>query len=313
MKNAIQNQVTTAVASLLLFALCRSILAQDTNTPREPIRWKFTEGDNFSVTIHQDTTVNTKVDVRNVEQSNQMDLTIEWQVQSVDRDGTAVIDQKISKILATIILPDKTGKPVVHQYDSSVEKHSGDARLLASSLSKLLDQSVTITMSARGEISDVKIPDETLDSLRQMPGSIEGRQAFSIESLRELFQSAGTELPNSVLAIGDSWLVKRAFSIGSPHQFTRETTYTLAERGEINFESRLVLDNVGDAPKNGEAEFDTWVIDDQQATGKIQFDLENGHATSSTASTMIKTKTNYQGMKVTTTMNSQVKTNIERK
>lgn len=317
MKTVFRNRWTTLFTCLILLLACHTTLAQDANVTTEraaePIRWKFATGDAFSVTIHQETSVNTKVDVRNVAQSNQMDLTIDWAVQAVDKDGTATIDQKISKIVASITIPDKTGKPVVHEYDSSVEKHRGDARILASSLSKLLDQTVTITMSSRGEITDVKIPEETLDSMRQMPGSIEGRQAFSTESLREIFQSTGTELPESAIAVGESWLVKRAFSIGSPHQFTRETTYTLAAGGEINVESTLVLNSVAAAPAKGEAEFDTWAIEEQKSTGMIQFDLQAGNASSSDSETMLKTKTNYQGMAVTTTMNSQVKTSIERK
>lgn len=321
MKTVFQNRLTTLFVCLSLLAVCSTTLAQDANIATEPttapttetIRWKFATGDSFSVTIHQETSVNTKVDVRNVAQSNQMDLTIDWQVQSVDKDGTATINQKITTIIASITIPDKTGKPVVHEYDSSAEKHSGDARILASSLSKLLDQTVTITMSSRGEIADVKIPDETQDSLRQMPGSIEGRQAFSTESLREIFQTTGTELPELAIVVGESWLVKRAFSIGSPHQFTRETTYTLADGGEINFDSKLVLNSVAAAPEKSEAEFDSWVIEEQKSTGMIQFDLQAGHASSSDSETMLKTKTNYQGMKVTTTMNSKVQTSIERK
>jgi hypothetical protein len=176
-----------------------------------------------------------------------------------------------------------------------------------------VNQPVTVTINPRGIITSVVVPDKTLESLRQMPGYVEGRQAFSVESIRELFQSAGTELPEKNIAVGESWVSKRPFTIGSPHQFTRETTYTLQDDGKVNVRSRLVLNGLQGGQRDAATEFDTWAIEDQKSTGSLAFDIADGYCRESSAETMLKTRTQYQGMKVATTITSRLRTQTERK
>ncbi len=292
---------------VLVFFLAHDSQAQETLARQ--LRWKFSTGDRLEIRIEQQSSIRTMVDRRQVDQSNRMELTIDWQVESVDDSGTAQIRQMITAIRAELTLPGARG-PVTTVYDSAADPPRGDARLPGEGFSRILNQPVTVTMTARGEITNVDVPGETLESIRQMPGSIEGRQVFSLDSVREMFQSAGTEFPEAAIEPGQSWLVERDFSMGSAHQFTRETTYTLADAGDIDFDSRIAIQSSTGNDKNPDVEFQPWTIARQAAGGQIAFDWSAGRVTNSQSQMNLETETTYQGFAVSTSIDSQIKMTV---
>lgn len=278
---------------------------------KQAVRWKLAAGDRFTIELEQESGTRTQVDRREVEQSSRMKLTLQWDVESVDDQGTARIRQVISALRAEITLPETDGPQTV-VYDSSAERHRGKARQLAKSFDRIVNKPVTVVMTGRGEIAEVEIPEETRESLREMPGSIEGRNVFSVDSVREMFQSAGTEFPETAVATGDTWKVTREFSIGSPHRFTRETIYTLQDKNRIGFRSTLTIDSNVAENENPDVEFHTWRIEDQNSSGTLTFDLEQGHVVDSQSSLMLQTITAYHSFAVVTTVQSSITMSVSK-
>jgi hypothetical protein len=275
-------------------------------------RWKLAEGDQFEIRMVQNTSTETVVDVRTVAQSSDMTLTLDWQVESVDEDGTARIRQTISAIQARVVLPESDG-PVTVEYDSANERHSGRAKQLADSFSRLIGQPVFVTMTSRGEITDVEIPEETMESLRQMPGSMEGRQAFSLESIREMFQASGTSFPEAAIGPGQSWKVSREFNIGTPHQLLRETTCTPGDNGRIDFSSTLSIRDIKPPDSDSSVETTPWTILSQESGGHMVFDAEAGHPVSSQSKTALATRSTYHALEVTTKIDSSIEIAIQKR
>ncbi|MGI9515508.1 MAG: DUF6263 family protein [Pirellulaceae bacterium] len=300
--------------TLLLITLVASVLATTLTIPcaAQSLAWKFAKGDSFVINIQQDTTVKTVVDRRVVDQNNQMTMEIDWVVDRVDSDA-AVVRQTITRIVAELTMPGADGPRTVN-YDSANEKHKGDARRMASSFSCIINQPIHVTITSRGEITGVEVPEETLESLRQMPGSIQGRRMFEEDSIRELFVQAGMQLPEP--DAGNSWETKREFRIGTPQKFNLTTKYSIADADKnplkIQFTGTLALiEDTGQRPP--ELEFENIELADQESSGTISFDTESGNCTSSNSTTMLKTRTRYRDMEVMSTVDSSVKMTVERK
>lgn len=277
-------------------------------------QWKFAEGDTFAIRISQTSAVTTVVDRRVVEHSNEMTLEIDWVVESMDGEN-AQLTQTITRVIASLTMPGEKG-PKTIEYDSNSERFTGDARRMNKSFSRIIGQPVAITITPLGEITDVKIPEETLESLRQMPGSMQGRKMFEPESIREMFAQAGMQLPSDTT--GDSWETTREFSVGTPQKFNQTLSYTIENSGanplEIGFTGTIAaIETTSPSERPEGIEFDSLEIEEQDSSGKIVFDTESGNCTSSESTTMLKTRTAYRDMAVVATINSTVNLTVQRK
>jgi Family of unknown function (DUF6263) len=282
------------------------------------LEWKFREGDQFSQKLVQDSQLVSRVDVRDATQSNRMEIDVDWVVKSVDNKGQALIEQRISRVQTTIKLPGPKGGMIEYSFDSDSDVVNKESKHVADSIRPLVNQLVLVTMTSRGLITDVDIPEATLESLRKIPVTSEGVEAFSADALNELFQACGMELPEKEVRSGESWVVKKPVSVASGQQFTRETTYTLGENGQITVTSKLVPvprtpDSAEKSDSSDGARFDPWVISDQSSSGTIEFDQEKGHARNSGMTTRLVTLTQYHGMRCTTTLTSTATSTIGRK
>ena len=300
------------LAISLLFAVSSASIVQ-----AQPVEWKFAKGDSFQLKMTQSSQVNTMVDRRDVDQQNRMTLDIDWLVEEVDEDGTAIIRQLITRVQVEMTMPSKEG-PQEIMYDSDQEDHKGPARRMASSFSRIVNQPVHVTMSSRGEITNVDIPDETMEMLRQMPGSMQGRKMFELDQLRSTFAHAGTMLPTEPVSEGDSWQVDRDFTINTPQQFVRSDRYEIGPVNdgalEIRFSSTV---KPGEGPSSGEGagdtiEFEDLEISEQDSSGTLFFDTAQGHCRSSQSKLSLETRSRYRDMEFKVRITSESSLTVQR-
>lgn len=278
----------------------------------QELSWKFETGDRFDIQMDQATRVQTVVDRRVVEQKTEMGLTITWQV--IDKeDDLAVIRQTIDRVTVDLTMPAEKGTETT-RYDSAAEKPQGNAKRMAKSFGPIIGQPVEISVSPRGLISKVKIPEATLEALREMPGSVQGRKMFEEASIRDMFSQAGLTLPEKEGE--DSWQSSREFKIGIPQTFRITTDYSIvdgeANPVQINVKGSLeLIEDTGKRPP--ELEFENIKLISQKSTGDIKFNKESGNCVSSNSETELKTRTRYRDMEVMATVTSEVKTTFSRK
>ena len=276
--------------------------------------WKFATGDSFAISIQQTSTVQTVVDRRSVDQTSVTTFEIEWTVESMDGEN-ANIRQTITRVIAELTMPGKDGpKTIEYDSDTDTDKHKGDAKRLAKSFSQVIHQPITITITPRGEVLGVDVPQDTLESLRQMPGSMQGRKMFEAESIREMFSQAGMQFPETIE--GETWETTRKFSIGTPQHLTQTIKYSITDSNaqplEIKFTGTLQVDDTG-KQRAVEIEFENLEIEEQDSSGTILFDNDSGNCQSSQSTTMLKTRTRYRDMDVVATINSSVHMTVKRK
>src|SRR5262249_11034826 len=123
-------------------------------------------------------------------------IDVVWTIQSVDADGKAKMTQRIERVRLAMDTP-KTRV----QFDSKDGK-AADATL--EPVRALIGLELAVTMDARGEISEVKLPDDALKVLKG-PKTAGLGELFSSEGLKKMLNESVLPLPHGAVAKGKSW------------------------------------------------------------------------------------------------------------
>jgi hypothetical protein len=218
-----------ALTALLCLAPC--------GRAEEPLRWKFKVGDKLAYNMTQDMNM-----VMNMGPSSQMTTNVHqvmdmsWDVQGVNEQGEAVILQKFDRVQMKM-----TG-PMAVDYDTSKdEPATGMAAAFAPLYKAMTKGDFEVTMTARGEIKDVKVPSEVLDALKSSPGAAQMGDLAKPEGFQKMIMQNAFVLPENAPKKGDHWSTTATVSNPIAGQQTVETSYTFVEMKEINGEQFAVF------------------------------------------------------------------------
>lgn len=182
------------VAALLVVAAPAS--AQTT------LRYKFKQGEKLEYAIENKMSM--RLDIgggKDLEMGVHQTMDMAWNVLSVDSDGKAKINQKLTRMQFSMDTP--MGKV---EYDSKTGKlpegQVGEA--IGPIFQALSGLEVTLTMDPRGEISEVKIPEKLLKMLKapQLPGVGE---MFTEDGLKRMMGQSVLPLPMEAVGKGKTW------------------------------------------------------------------------------------------------------------
>ncbi|MEZ6107640.1 MAG: DUF6263 family protein [Pirellulaceae bacterium] len=265
----------------------------------DELRWKFATGDRYAVTYEQQVEQTTEVLLKPVTIETHSKIEMEWEVLGVDSDGNATIRQRFSGLELTI----RSSRGDFLEFDSSVDDaETGKGSEVGKVLMPLMEAPYEITMSPRGEILKVEVPETSLEEIRQSASSMRLRRLFSEESLVETLSFVAVTLPEGEVSPGESWESERA--AGTPelpltvsHRFTYE-------RGPVDSIEPIQLEEEGtpearlvDSPDDAAAArvgIETTVamgdpdaeredgsrlakLTQQTSRGSLWFDVEAGH------------------------------------
>jgi hypothetical protein len=210
----------------LAAALILTMTAAGSEAAAATLRWKFKAGDSLRYQLVQTQSMTTRVKEPAPQEFKQgFTLTIDqvWTVRSVDASGVASMAHTIERIRTTADLP--VGKLT---YDSKEAKDTGGP---AGPLFRMLvGVEFTFKMNGRGEITDVKLPENVLATLRgdQEPAGAQGQ--FSEAGLKNMISQMGLLLPEGPVEPGATWSRKLAIPAGPDGQ-TRGTEQVYTYRG----------------------------------------------------------------------------------
>ena len=199
-------------------------LGSATVSAKTVLRWKFRPGDVLHYSIDQ-TTVSTGQDPegREMKQTLGLILDMTWTIKSVDTSGVATMTQTIDRVRTSATLP--FGK---FSFDS---KEVGDAGSVAGPLFKMLvGAEFTSKMSPLGEVTDIKLSDKLLATLRgdNEPAGAQGQ--FSEAGLKNMLAQMVIPLSEAGVDVGESWSRKMAIPSGPDGQ-TRQIDQTFTYKG----------------------------------------------------------------------------------
>ena len=254
-------------------------LAASTQQARaeEPLRWKFNVGEKLDYTMVQEMNMSAAggpVGQLNTTMRQEMDMT--WDVQGVDeKTGEAVIKQKFDRIKMKMTTP--VG---AFDYDSKSEAApTGIGAMIAPMYKAMTQGEFEITMTARGEVKDVKVPEEVLTALKSSPGAAAMGDIATAEGFKKMISQGALVLPENPPKQGESWTTKVEMNNPAVGKQTVQTTYKYDGTKDIDgtkfavIKPELKMDfGGGDAAKQQVS----MKIAEQSSDGEVLFNIEKG-------------------------------------
>lgn len=171
------------IGAVLCLAIFGTWMDSSQAFSQQALGWKFTSGTTWSVTTTQEISTSINNRTKTVSQS----LSMDWNIVSVEDDGTAIIDQLVKDLQVQI--------DGVVVFDSKKPSRSDAEEKIAGRFQSIIGQKITAKHTPRGEISYLHAPESTPDLLRaQVPESL------------LLF-------PDKPISVGSSWITEATRTI----------------------------------------------------------------------------------------------------
>lgn len=206
-------------SALVLASIC---LAAATARAAEPAVWKFTKDAKNRYRLTQDMAMTMNLGPGGevaTNTTNVMDMS--WVVKEVKDDGSAVVQQKIERIRMTMKAP---GGAVAEFDTESTDEPQGFAAMIAPLFREMTRSEFTVTMSPRGAISDVEVPEALTRALAASPGAQALGELATAEGLKKMVSGVAFELPET-LEPGKEWTTTAEMSNPVLGTQTIKTTY----------------------------------------------------------------------------------------
>jgi hypothetical protein len=266
------------LALLAALSLMDGPTGSPTASAQESLRWKFAPGETLKYTMEQQTSQLIKAQGpqgQEFKTSLAQTIDLHWNVMGIS-NGVADMSQTIDRIRARM-----EGPGQVFEFDSIAEKapEGPVAATLVPMLKGLVGQEFSFKMDTRGRLSDIKLPQKLLESVRQAgpAGSGMAESMFSEESMRNLSLS----LPEQAVSKGASWKQQSKVPMPMLGTVTLDKTYTYAGvdekdpgRSRITLETKIGLEPAADSNL-------TVKIKSQQEEGEFSFDTKAGRVVAS--------------------------------
>jgi hypothetical protein len=286
------------LAAGCLLALAWTVLGGGSARAATTLRWKFKPGEVLHYTMTQNTT-NAFKPKNGQEASTAMSqtLNLHWTVKSVSADGVAELAQAVDRVQVRI---EGGGQPSAFEFDSDAKQPPPEGPIAAQLLpllKALVGAEFTFKMNGRGELSDIKIPEKLMESVRQAnPGG--GNTMFSDEGMKNLITQSGLTLSEAAVDQGKTWPQQTKLALPLLGTMIIDKTYTFqgpdpAEAGRVN----VALDTKVSIQPAAEASI-TMKIDSQGGKGVFSFDLERGRVVSSRVEDLLAMTLSVQGQEI---------------
>jgi hypothetical protein len=258
-------------------ALLTAVILQFVVSPtlaQEELRWKFKEGDKLDYTMVQDMTIGTQggpLGAQNVVMNQEMDMT--WDVVGVNEEGEAVIKQKFEQIKMKMTLPPPLGG---FEYDTKSDAApAGPAAMLAPMYKKMTESEFELTMTSRGEIKDVKIPEDVLKALQNSPGAAALGEMATPEGFKKMIAQGALVLPEEAPQPGKEWTNKVEVNNPQAGKQIIETTYKYIGPREVEGVTYAVFEPKLNMTFEGTPQIQM-KVSDQESSGEILFNIAEG-------------------------------------
>ncbi len=282
----------------------------------QALQWKLAAEDRFQVEFVQMS--ETRTDVANrtpgavprkTTTSVETMLTMDWEVSELDADQNAVIDQSISRIRLSVTNPALPSSSL--EFDtSSEERISAASSAMLDQVRPLVGLKFRVTMSPKGKIVAITLPEQTQSTLRKLPGSPQLQSLFTEQGISELFGATAIVLPSEDVDVDSAWeddsTVSTAFG---KFKRTRKYRYTGNEqvdgRNLAVFKIETTLNELTAAPGDTPPKLVHY-----SESGSASFDIDAGFFRRCRVQGLTQTELNYREKKIQTTVENSVEMTI---
>ncbi|HMO14219.1 MAG TPA: hypothetical protein PKA83_08840 [Pirellulaceae bacterium] len=315
-------KTSNSISSWLLYmALCSCSVVLSSGQPAiaqtEPLklRWQFTQGEVYEVELKQKSTTSSEANNRRITNDQEVDVWLEWEIDIVEPTQTRMtwkykrIRSRSSSV--SIRTQERTSEspiPTVIEFDTVEDRPSDStSAALHRSAMQFIDQPFRVTMSNQGEVTGVSIPEETLESLRKMPGTMRIRSLMTEEGIKDVFGRTAILLPTDPMEPGHTWKESRSFEIplgtiaqDTTYEFVGNQPDSPAGHQLIRATSHSAFRASGD---DGSPQLE---IKSQSSNGEIWFDSDQGRVASALISAEMQTVSPYRDTEIKGSMSTQI-------
>lgn len=276
----------------------------------EPLLWKFAAGDVHHYLMVQDMTMSVAMGSATQTTTIKQNIDMSWKVDSIKDDGSAVLTQKIERMRMNMDMPG--GQKM--EFDSAAKQEDPTAagkpaspltQMMGPMLKALTSSAFKVTMSTRGEITDVDVPEELLKGLQASPGAKLIGDLQSEKGFKDLVQRGSLVLPTE-LKEGTEWTSKVEMDNAAVGKQTVETTYKYAGSREQDGATMEVFKPTMTMGFGGEGKAGKVEIAKQDSSGEILFNRNAGRLEQSTLKQDMEMNVNEGAQQAKLTINQTV-------
>uniref|UniRef100_A0A7C4LNB9 DUF3108 domain-containing protein n=1 Tax=Schlesneria paludicola TaxID=360056 RepID=A0A7C4LNB9_9PLAN len=203
MRGGIVGPAARHVLTVLLVALGTGAAAHAEAT----LRYKFKAGDETRYVLTQSLTTEVTLPQQEKPVTTGMTQSMYFKnvVDEVTSTGSARLRQTYTRIKLSV--RSSAAGAQSFDYDSAAEEQPTGpiAESILKSIKPLLNAEIQQTISPRGEISDVIVPQSLLDAFKSNPALAAMGNTFSAEGFKNLSAQSAVSFPDKPLAVGDAW------------------------------------------------------------------------------------------------------------
>lgn len=240
----------------------------------ETLRWQWAPGDTSRLLMEQtmDMTMNGGP-MGPIKSATVQKMLMTWTVKSGAEDATQ-ISQSTDRVMMKMDGPMGQG----FAYDSAEETAPvGMAAMVAPMFDALVASDIVLTVSDRGEVRNVTLPDELKQAFDRMPGG-----AASADMITQMSQQGMLKFPEHALEVGDTWTETTEVSSPQMGAMKINATYRFDGMKEVDGRTLAAITpslTMEVADPNGQAMPVTF--ETRESGGEILFDNEAGKIVSS--------------------------------
>jgi hypothetical protein len=281
----------------------------------EELRYKFEQGQKLHFNLTQQISLafsgeGVPNETMTLEQVSEM----LWTALEVKEDGAARIGQSIERIKMSVTAPPS----VEFQYDSaSGEEPTGTtAAKVMPLLTALVGADFEMTMSPRGEVLEVKVPERVAEALQKSAGAAELGEMFTEAGFKKIVQQASPAFPEGDLEPGREW--SHVFELpGSSPESKKSATTKYRYIGQEEVDGRaldaiaveMVMDlNMAGLTDQAGAEV---TITSQESEGRMYFDRESGRVHSTAMDVTMDMEIAALGRTINAHLEQSIKVNVK--
>lgn len=250
--------------ALLLLAPASSAQAADA------IVWKFKPGLTNRFQMSQETKVTKTGAGGEMSVDSVLTIDMSWTVKEVKPDGSAVLEQRVDRMRMNI----STADGMKSDIDTDAkEDPQGQAAMAAPLLKAVTGHPFIVTMTPRGEVTDVVVPDAVAEALKNQPGAAQMGELASAAGFKKMVGQASFVLPEK-LEVGKEWTSTTEAKLPVVGTQTAVTTYKYEGPIETEgvklekFSAEVAVSFAG-----GEVKVE---VPSQESNGEVLFNGEEG-------------------------------------
>ena len=289
--------------------------AQLTNA-QQSLKWSLKAGDQFEVTLIQDSNTKTNVDSRQTVMTSNSTIVLDWNVTEVAENGDATIQQSLASIKLSVGDPAVPAQAISYDTNSK-EKVSRTSKPLLKQVRPLIGLTFDVVMSPRGEIKEVTLPKATSDVIVTLPETMKLRALFSEKGLQDIFGASAIVLPENDLKAGESWS-DESIKITPVGKFNRIRKYafqgmnTVDGREMAKFSLDATMEKIeGDEPTADSEPMGK--LTKFAGSGTLLLDAEAGYFTRSKINNEVQIEKPYREKFITSVVTNEIEMLVRKK